>query len=596
MTTLERNVRQTQLRLGVNDWFAALGWCLVWATGVWCVAVLADKLFELSMPLLYICGGLLLSSLVVSALWARLRRRDRIAAATVLDEAAGLKERTSSSLFCLNCDDPFARAVIEDAEQMSRRISVGSFIKFSWPSSLSFATVAVVVALIVTWLPISPLQAGDQTVVREYNEEFVREDVKRVKNRLQRLAEQAKKNPALADLRQPLKTIDQLPIEKMDTPVEVRREAIKNIDKLADAIRKARNEKFDKMKELKRMFRRLKHTRQSKSPTDKLSRALSKGDFRAAQEAVKEMREQLAKMARKQDPDKRKEMQKQIENLAKQLRQLAEQQERKEQLQEELKKAGVDPETAKRALENLTKADLQKITEQMKKQGAGQQQIKEMMKKLRGQQQARRQASDLAGAMQQAAQAMQSDSSTAATAQQLQMIGDMLNSMEQLDQQLSELDSMLADAQEAQNELSDQQGGFCQNCGGRGCKSCNGTGQRPGAGMGKRPGRGRGGRAPEEQTGERWVKRRSPVMTTEGAIIGKMFIDGEQVRGDVSSRAVELFSAAERDATDALNKNRIPNQYRTAVKNYFSQIISELETKKTSGGDNQSGDKSDSPE
>ncbi|MCH6552318.1 MAG: hypothetical protein IH804_09950, partial [Planctomycetes bacterium] len=83
-----------------------------------------------------------------------------------------------------------------------------------------------------------------------------------------------------------------------------------------------------------------------------------------------------------------------------------------------------------------------------------------------------------------------------------------------------------------------------------------------------RPGRGRGGRAPEEKTGERWVKRRTPIITTRGAIIGKMFIDGEQVSGEVSSEAVELFSAAQREATDALEKNRIPNQYRGAVKDY----------------------------
>jgi hypothetical protein len=157
----------------------------------------------------------------------------------------------------------------------------------------------------------------------------------------------------------------------------------------------------------------------------------------------------------------------------------------------------------------------------------------------------------------------------------LQSVGEALSDMEQLQQELSELESMLADAQQAQNELSDQQNSFCGNCGGKGCKACGGSGNRPGGGMGRRPGRGRGGRGPERQTAERWVKERTPVITTSGSIIGKKFIDGEQVRGDVGTEAVELFSAAERDATDALNKTRIPNHLRKAVKNYFSQFRSD---------------------
>ncbi len=596
MTSLERNVKHTQWRLLVNEWFAAVGWCLLCGTVAWCFVVLADKLLGLSLALLYVFTGLAIAALAVSGVWAWLRRQDRVAAAAFLDEAAGLKERSSSSLFCTTSEDPFARAVIEDAEHVNSRISARSFVKFAWPSSLSFATVAVVVALIVTWLPLRPLQARDRNLVREDKEEFMREDVKRVKARLQKLQEQAKANPALKDMSQHLKTVDQLPVEKINTPAEARHEAIKNIDKLADAIRKTRNEKLDRMKELKRMFRGLKHTRQSKTPTDKLSKALSKGDFRAAQSAIKELREQLAKMTRNQDPKQREQMQKQIEKLAQQLQQLARQQQRRDEFAKQLQKSGLDPETAKRLLENLSKADLQKIKEQMKKQGTNEQQIKETMKTLKAQQKACQSCSSIAGAMQQAAQAMQSDATMGDAGQQLQMVGGMLSSMEQLEQQLNELDSMRSDAAGAQYELSAEQGGFCQNCGGGGCKACNGSGRRPGSGMGTRPGRGRGARAPEEKTGERWEKRRTPVITTKGTIIGKMFIDGEQVRGDVSSDAVELFSAAQREATDALEKNRIPNQYRGAVKEYFSEIVSELrgdQSSETESGNSNQDDSED---
>ena len=592
MTTFERNVKQTQWRLGVNDWFSALGWSLVSGTVLWCIIILADKLFGLSLPLLYICLGLVAVALIAASIWVSLRRHDRIAAAAALDEAAGLKERTSSGLYCLDSKDPFARAVIADADQVGRRISVRSFIKFSWPSSLSFASAAVLVALIITWLPIGPLQAAETKVARQGQDEYDLEDVTRVKKKLQQLQQRAEKNPALKELQQSLKTIDDLPIEKMDTPIDRRREEIKKIDKFADALRKSKNEKLNEMKELSRMFRGLRNTKQPKTPTEKLSKALSKGDFKAARDAVKELREQLAKMKAKQDPEQQKKMQEQVQKLAEQLKELAKQEERKKQLEDELKKSGVDPETAKRALENLSKADIQKIKEQMKKQGADKKQVKEMMNKLQNQKKACQSCSKMGGAMQKAAQMMQSDSAMADASAELQSVGETLSEMEQMQQELSELESMLADAQQAQNDLSDEQNSFCQNCGGKGCKACNGSGNRPGGGMGRRPGRGRGGRGSEQETAVRWVKERTPVITTKGSIIGKKFIDGEQVRGEVGTEAVELFSAAERDATDALNKTRIPNHLRKAVKNYFSQFRSEDED----GDAKAEGDSADSGE
>ena len=70
------------------------------------------------------------------------------------------------------------------------------------------------------------------------------------------------------------------------------------------------------------------------------------------------------------------------------------------------------------------------------------------------------------------------------------------------------------------------------------------------------------------------------MITTPGGIIGKKFVDGEQVRGEVSAEIIEVFSAAEREATDALEENKIPNQYRGPVKDYFSQIVRELERHK----------------
>ncbi|MFQ5462853.1 MAG: hypothetical protein ACE5E5_09525 [Phycisphaerae bacterium] len=60
--------------------------------------------------------------------------------------------------------------------------------------------------------------------------------------------------------------------------------------------------------------------------------------------------------------------------------------------------------------------------------------------------------------------------------------------------------------------------------------------------------------------------------TGAGAIIGQFLFDGEQVKGEVNSKVVEVVAAAERDASDRISRDRIPRQYQEAVKRYFSAV------------------------
>ncbi len=87
-----------------------------------------------------------------------------------------------------------------------------------------------------------------------------------------------------------------------------------------------------------------------------------------------------------------------------------------------------------------------------------------------------------------------------------------------------------------------------------------------------RMGQGRGGFAPEQQTAVRFKTERGKVKTGRGAIIGQFLFDGEQVKGEVSSSLTEMVTAGERDASDRINRNRIPRQYQSAVKAYFSGV------------------------
>lgn len=85
-------------------------------------------------------------------------------------------------------------------------------------------------------------------------------------------------------------------------------------------------------------------------------------------------------------------------------------------------------------------------------------------------------------------------------------------------------------------------------------------------------GQGRGGIAKSEPTDVGFKTERGKVQTTKGAIVGQFLVDGEQVKGDAKSSFVELVAAAERDASDRINRDRIPRQYQKAVKEYFSNL------------------------
>jgi len=102
--------------------------------------------------------------------------------------------------------------------------------------------------------------------------------------------------------------------------------------------------------------------------------------------------------------------------------------------------------------------------------------------------------------------------------------------------------------------------------GGRPCERCNGRGGLGGYG------RGRGGLAQEQQTAVGFKTERTKVKTTKGAIIGEFLIDGEQVRGEVSSKLRETVAAGERDASDLIHRDRIPRQYHKAIKDYFTNL------------------------
>jgi hypothetical protein len=85
-------------------------------------------------------------------------------------------------------------------------------------------------------------------------------------------------------------------------------------------------------------------------------------------------------------------------------------------------------------------------------------------------------------------------------------------------------------------------------------------------------GQGRGGLAREEKTAVSFKTERTKVHVGRGATTGEFLIDGEQVKGEVSSSLRDVVSASEHEAADLIHRDRVPRQYHKAIKEYFSSL------------------------
>lgn len=578
MTTLQKQVKRARNRIWLNIWLELAGWML--AGGVVAFAVFA-KLVQVAawnVPLLVVAGALLIFIAVVSVAVSAARRPDERAAAAALDQAAGLRERVSSSLYFGPSGDPFVAALQHDAEQRVGSLTVRQHLRPRMPRSATTAGLSLFVALVLWLVPADWLRSAEarQQQVREIQTTHTRTAVQK---QLQDVKKAVQTNPALADLKSELDKLDAMPANKMDRPQDLRREGLKKIDNLADAVRQKKDgEQYQKVGEMKKMLRALKDPEGEATPVQTLTRQLASGDFKSAQETIQQLKEQLATLKHESDKDMVEKLQKQLENLANQLKDVSSQ----EQLAKKLEQSGVKKEDIERMLQQLTKEDLDQLRKQLEKSGMSQQQIEQLAKQMQKQQGAKQACQNMSKAMQNAAQSA-GDGQTGDAMSSLESASDQLSEMEMLEQEMNQLDSAMADLQDMKEQLGD-----CKSCNGSGhqngksCSGCNGTGMSGGQGQGGsgggqgQLGQGRGGLAQQQQTDVDFKLERQRVATNKGKIIGQFLVDGEQVKGEVSEEIVEVIAAAERDATDTIKRDRVPRQYQKAVREYFRRLPADV--------------------
>jgi len=460
MTPLEQRIRSAQRRLWLDRWLGCAAGSVALAGLVFAVVVLIQRLFDLPMPLQPIGLGLGGVCLLVSIVWTAATREGQVTAAAALDKAAGLKERLSSGHYCVGNEDPFAHAVVADAQRISASISPRQHIRLHLPRAFAASVGSIVLAALM-FLITPGLLKSTEAVESEQREEAVREAHVAVKREMDNLRDLVEATPALDDLKDEINKLDMKTGGDLRRPQDLRVEAAKRIDNLADAIKHKRNNpKYDAMQEMRKRLRTLKVPQSDEVATKKLTKALQQGDFKTAKEEIKALQEQLATLKKEKDQEMVKKLSEQLDDLSKQLEKL----EKQEKLEEKLSQEGMKKEDAERLLESLKKKDLEQIAKSLQEKGMSAQQAQKMAKQIKQSQQASKMAKQLAQAMKQASQGSASGNESEAAAG-LSSGGEQLSELEQLEQEMNELESSMSAAEQAQENM------------GKGCNKCNGTGK-----------------------------------------------------------------------------------------------------------------------
>lgn len=588
MSSVERQIQHARRRLTLNLLFHYLALGMLMGASIWALGVLVVRATALEVDV-WLGVVLLATSTVLTGLGGTLFRRPTpLGAALALDTSAGLKERYSTALVLARSSDPFAQAALHDAEHWAARIRVPEHIRYRPPQWWQWSTATLLTALLlVFFMPTLHLFEDPAQAAPVVPQELVRAEQLAIQEELNKqmagLQELAQGNENLADLAKDLAPL-KLPEQAPESPADVRREAVKQIDNVTKQMENKLAElNPEAMSELRRNLNQLQDPAEQ-AESSQLSEALADGDFEGARQALEQMQQELAEAAKDLDDPaskaKLEQMQAQLDRLAQQMAKLSDSTEIQKELQNQ---AGMSADEAKKLADQLSQLDGEKLKEALKKQladkGLSQQQMEQIAKKIQNKQQAQKQMQKMAKQMQKACQACKGCNNASASGsqgqQQQQAAKQMTDALSQCASQLSQLEMAEQSMNELQAALSDMQklrNSVCQG----GMKPGN-QGAQPNANgkvgqQGPNYGRGIGAHIGEQKVATNFDPTKAETRYQDGAIIGEMLVDGPQVRGQVTEQAASVVESAYRDAVDAINREELPRQYDHVLRAYFERL------------------------
>ena len=587
MNDINRVLSAAAWRLGVTSFLRGAVFAAAVALGALIVLRLAQQLFVFAVDWRLAGAGAAGACVAAGVVFAVIVRPGRIAVARRVDEGADLRESLSTAL-CVagRGEDPWAKAAIESATRQARGVRVSQAVPIAppkfWPVPVAMGMALTVLYFmpavdVLGWRKKDVVKAADTVQIVQ-----AKADADQARQKVEEMVKELglEKDPSEPPAAEKPEARD---------PDAIRKSAIKDLTKLNERLEQLRT--GEKSMTLKAVQDRLKQLRPAGKETSELSKALASGDFSQAGKELEKLKEQVASgsMSESQKAATAKE----LENIAKQLAELAS---NKQELEQALQQAGMDPKLASdpKALQQQLKEQT-KTADQSPQEQQQNQQMQQMAQAMSQMQSAMDGLSQSAQQMASACQnpgGQQGENQQQGQQQGQQQAGQQQGAQaaqqaaQQGQQQLSELEQISQDMQTAsaaQQEAQQQMQQLASECnGGEGSgegQSNGGQGQSwtDSFGQGQGQGRGQGGQgfAGTRERGSadfEMQKRKSIGAMGGGPIIGSRLVEGESIKGESVAEFSAAVATAEQGATEAMENNTIPREFHEAVKNYFGTL------------------------
>lgn len=628
MSRLDRHVATVQTKLFLRRFFSALAWSSLVLAALALLAVIVNVFFRIftdylpNFPKLWVLIGGGVACIIVSFVYATIRKPSREQAAAAIDERLRLKEKFSTAIYVRPSSDPFAMAAVHDAERTAENVNLAKQFPIPFPKPAYTTALLALCAFLLAWF-VTPLNlfAKDPTLAKKtptaVAQQSAKEAVARAVAAVDAMPKSGQTTDEFRKLVAELRDLNKAP--KIDDPARANRRALQALQEINDQATKEWDRAKKYAEAQNSLMKSLEPPDDAKGPVGDARRDIAKGNFNAAESKLEEAVKNFDKMSKKDKEDAAKQM----AQAAQQLQQLAKNPQVQQQIQQQLQQMGANQAQAQQMQQLMQQAaagnqqaaqQLAQQAQQMAKQmnnGQGpnaqqQQQIQKAMQQMQAQANAQNQANGLAQAAQQMAQAMQGQQGQQPGGQQNPQQGQqMANAQQQMKQALQNMQAVKQDLQQMaqqqqQAQQAMQQGQQAANgqqqAGAQGGQQ-QGQRQQPGQGgqgpfaqgnpQGQQgqgqggPGIGAGGNATKNTSPFGVKMEQSPSQENEkGRILASYMVKDKADPGTQRMVMQELAKKAEKEAPDEIDTEHASKSAQKVAQEYFRTMSQDAPPKR----------------
>ncbi len=308
-SAMARFARRARARLAVvrgAEWTQrAVFYALVLAL----LGVLAHRFLGLRLPALWASAALGAAALAAGVLASLFPRIGLLQAAARVDARAGWKERLSSALALPAVDHPMERALVEDVNGRLGRCRPSDLFPLRATREAFFAPLAVLAIVGALFLPVVDLFGIE---ARRKEKEEGKKEIDAIVEKLEKRKKELEKAEQMSEkVKDAVRQIDALAAELQKTPPPDRKDALAQISKLSDELKKLKNDLAHAQAVAEKLQKALS---KDAGETGELGKMIREGKFAEAAQMLAKMRNALQEG--KLTPEQKEKLQKQMEALA----------------------------------------------------------------------------------------------------------------------------------------------------------------------------------------------------------------------------------------------------------------------------------------